>query len=101
MEKVIQKISADSVCDKTMISNKIDQARHLANELQRCVDIISLLDDGCRDSGLHDQLTGTDDIMASVHHMIKRLDEVNGDLHMLDDESRSAQIKKWAIANRS
>ena len=42
MEKVIKKISADSVCDKTMISNKIDQARHLANELQRCVDIISL-----------------------------------------------------------
>lgn len=100
MEKVIRKIDADSVCDKTMISNKIDQARHLANELQRCIDVISLLDDGCRDSGLHDQLTGTDDIMASVHHMIKRLDEVNGDLHMLDDKSRSAQIKKWAIANR-
>ena len=59
-----------------------------------------IIDDGCRDSDLHDQLTGADDVMASVHHMIKRFEEVTGDFHLLDDESRSAQITKWAIANR-
>ena len=38
--------------------------------------------------------------MAYSAKVVKRFEEVTGDFHLLDDESRSAQIKKWAIANR-
>ena len=96
MNKEIKKISADNVCDKTIISNKIEQAKNLIAALQDCVDVINLLDD----CNLHDQLTTADDAMQSNHHMVKRLEEVHGDFHMLTDEARSAEIKKWAVANR-
>jgi len=96
MNNNIRKIDADSVCDKTIISNKIAQAKAHLKALENCVDVIDMLDDG----NLHDQLSVAVGVLNDAKTMIRRFDEVHGNLHMLTDEARSAQIKKWAIENR-
>ena len=96
MNNNIKKIDADSVCDKTIISNKIAQAKAHLKALENCVDVIDMLDDG----NLHDQLSVAVGVLNDAKTMVRRFDEVHGNLHMLTDEARSAQIKKWAIENR-
>ena len=96
MNDNIKKIDADSVCDKTIISNKIAQAKAHLKALENCVDVIDMLDDG----NLHDQLSVAVRVMNDAKTMVRRFDEVHGNLHMLTDEARSAQIKKWAIESR-
>ena len=96
MNDNIKKIDADSVCDKTIISNKIAQAKAHLKALENCVDVIDMLDDG----NLHDQLSVAVSVMNDAKTMVRRFEEVHGDLHMLTDEARSAQIKKWAIETR-
>ena len=96
MNNNIKKIDADSVCDKTIISNKIAQAKAHLKALENCVDVIDMLDDG----NLHDQLSVAVSVMNDAKTMVRRFEEVHGNLHMLTDEARSAQIKKWAIETR-
>ena len=55
-----------------------------------------MLDDG----NLHDQLSVAVSVMNDAKTMVRRFDEGHGNLHMLTDEARSAQIKKWAIESR-
>ena len=97
MNDNIKKIDADSVCDKTIISNKIAQAKAHVQALENTIEVIDLL----ADADLHDQLITATKVLNDAKTMVRRLDEVHGNLHMLTDEARSAQIKKWAIESRA
>ena len=67
MNNNIKKIDADSVCDKTIISNKIAQAKAHLKALENCVDVIDMLDDG----NLHDQLSVAVSVMNDAKTMVR------------------------------
>ncbi len=67
-------INKDIISNEEIITSKIKQARMLLNDLNKCIEIIDMLDDG----NLHDQLIGKGTATTKAGYFISDLERVHG-----------------------
>tara|TARA_R100001510_G_scaffold57746_1_gene67380 strand:- start:614 stop:832 length:219 start_codon:yes stop_codon:yes gene_type:complete len=67
-------INKDLISNEEIITSKIKQARMLLNDLNKCIEIIDMLDDG----NLYDQLLGKGTATSKASFFIERLETVHG-----------------------